>query len=63
VGDPGQDDELLELQRMIRDNEEALKRAKNMISDLKRHLNKDPKETKEPDRSARRAKKKRTSNA
>jgi hypothetical protein len=63
VGDPGQDDELFELQRMIRDNEAALKRAKNMISDLKRHLNKDPKEAKEPARPARRVKKKRASNA
>jgi hypothetical protein len=41
VGEPANNDELVELQRMVRDNEAALKRAKNMISELKRHLSKE----------------------
>jgi hypothetical protein len=56
VGEPGKDDELVELQRMVRDNEAALKRAKNMISELKRHLS--GKEA--PSRPARRTRKKRS---
>jgi hypothetical protein len=55
VGPAGRDDELFELQRMVQDNEEALKRAKNMISELKRHLSKEPGPS-----SGRRTKKKRT---
>jgi len=54
VGPAGRDDELFELQRMVQDNEEALKRAKNMISELKRHLSKE-----DPASPARKTKKKR----
>jgi hypothetical protein len=41
VGDPSKEHELDELQRMVRENEQALKRANKMILDLRKHLGKE----------------------
>lgn len=42
AGESPKDEELAELQRMVSDNEKALSRAKDMISELRKHLRKEP---------------------
>jgi hypothetical protein len=40
IGESSKDQELDELQRMVHDNEQALKRANKMIADLRKQLGK-----------------------
>jgi hypothetical protein len=40
AGDLSRENELDELQKMVQENEQALKRANKMIADLRKHLGK-----------------------